>query len=621
MNKTVTINISGIIFHIEEDAFEKLSKYLNTIKGYFSKTDGGSEIMSDIEARIAEMLQGKTSAIKQVVLMADVDSVIETMGKPEEFMEGHTESSQEEESENDYNTEPAKKRLFRDPDRKAVGGVCSGISNYFDVDIVWIRLAMFLLIFFGGVSLWVYIILWIVIPEAKTTADKLAMKGERIDINNISKTVKEEAEQFKKRAKKYGDDIRNNSKDFRNDSQNFFDKLGNFIKEFLIIFTKFFARIVGLILLIFGVMFMLGLISSVFGFSIVGSNTELNDWINLFFMERSHYTLGLIGVTLFFGIPFLMMIYGGVKLLFKIHYSNRWLNISAGIFWLIGLITVLFVGITTVKDFSESAKIKEPVILTTTRDTLYLSAAKGSELYKQIGVNEEDFDDYDGNGNRRRIYHRNSEYVVAKAEGKKFIIGYARLNILQASGDKFELYIIKKARGVDKRAAAERAKLITYNVSQGDSTIVFNEIFTVAANEKFRKQDIEVILKVPRGKVVFLDKSLTNIIYDIENVHNTYDGDMVNRRWVMGANGLECIDCEGLEIDEDDNIHDLPPIEHPAPPVPPGTVNVDVKDANVNINEHGIHVKSKDGNVKINNEGIHIDTKGEKGNKGEKGEK
>src|ERR1043165_7934674 len=106
MNKTVTINISGIIFHIEEDAFEKLSKYLSTIKGYFSKTDGGNEIMSDIEARIAEMLQGKTSAIKQVVLMADVDSVIETMGKPEEFVEGATESSNEETESEYVNTEP-----------------------------------------------------------------------------------------------------------------------------------------------------------------------------------------------------------------------------------------------------------------------------------------------------------------------------------------------------------------------------------------------------------------------------------------------------------------------------------------------------------------------------------
>ncbi|HWY10460.1 MAG TPA: PspC domain-containing protein [Bacteroidia bacterium] len=604
MNKTVTINISGIIFHIEEDAFEKLSKYLSTIKGYFSKTDGGSEIMSDIEARIAEMLQSKTSVIKQVVLMADVDSVIETMGKPEEFVEGSSETSGNEETETIY-TEPTKRRLFRDSDRKAVGGVCSGIAAYFDIDIVWIRLAMFLLIFFGGLSLWVYIILWIVIPEAKTTADKLAMKGEKVDINNISKTVKEEAQQFKKRAEKFGNEIRDSH---GNVSENFFDKLGNFIKEFLIMFTKFFARIIGLILLIFGVMFMLGLISSVFGFSIVGANTELNDWINLFFMERSHYVMGIIGVALFFGIPFLMMIYGGVKLLFKIHYSSRWLNISAGIFWLIGLITVLFVGITTGQDFNESAKVKEPVLLNTTHDTLYLSLSKSTELYKQLGVNEEDIDDYDNEGNKHKIHRRNSDYIVAKAGNNKFIVGYPRLNILEASGDKFELYVIKKARGVDKRAAVERAKAIDYKISQGDSTIVFNEIFTTSPNEKFRVQEIEVILKVPRGKVVFLDKSLTNIIYDIENKTNTYDGDMVNRRWVMGANGLECVDCSGLDIDDDAKSR-IPP------PPPPHDINVDAKDANVNIDKNGIHVKSNGTDVNVGKGGIHINTKGDKGEK------
>jgi phage shock protein PspC (stress-responsive transcriptional regulator) len=619
MNKTVTINISGIIFHIEEDAFEKLSKYLSTIKGYFSKTDGGNEIMSDIEARIAEMLQSKTSAVKQVVLMADVDSVIETMGKPEQFAEGASENSEKEEEETHYTTtENVKKRLFRDPDHKAVGGVCSGIAAYFDIDMIWVRLAMFLLVFFGGLSLWVYIILWIVIPEARTTADKLAMRGEKIDINNISKTVKEEAIQFKKRAEKFGSEIRDQH---GNVSQNFFDKLGNFIKDFLILFTKFFARIIGLILLIFGVMFMLGLISTVFGFSIVGSNTEANDWINIFFMERSHYTLGVIGVALFFGIPFLMMIYGGVKLLFKIHYRNRWLNISAGVLWLVGLITMLYVGINTGKDFSESGKVKEPVVLNTTRDTLYLSMAPGKELYEHLGVNEEDLDDYDGNGNKHNIHHHHSDYVIAKSNDKKFIIGYAQLNILPASGDKFELYVIKKARGADKRAAVERAKAIDYKIITNDSTIQFNEIFTVAANEKFRAQDIEVFLKVPKGKVIFLDKSMANIIYDVENVTNTYDGDMVNRRWIMGPNGLECVDCEGLDM-EDQNMenikkyHEIPP--PPAPPAHPDDINVNAKDAKVNIDKNGIHVKSNEADVNIGNNGIHIDTKGDKGNKGEK---
>lgn len=605
MNKTVTINISGIIFHIEEEAYDKLSKYLSTIKGYFSNTDGGSEIMGDIEARIAEMLQGKTSAVKQVVLMADVDAVIDAMGKPEEFAEGsETTSFKAENGSEEENSEPIKKRLFRDPENKAVGGVCSGIAAYFDIDLVWIRLAMFLLIFFGGLSLWVYIILWIVIPEAKTRAEKLAMRGEKIDINNISKTVKEEAEQLKQRAKKYGNDIKNNSKDFRNDTRNFFEKLADFIKDFLIIFSKFFARIIGLVLLIFGVIFMLGLMSSIFGFSIAGTNTEFNDWVNIFFMERSHYTLGLIGVCLFFGIPFIMMIYGGVKLLFKIHYSNRWMNLSAGLIWFLGFMIVAYVGIKTGKDFSESGKVKEPVDLSVTGDTINLKLEKSKELFGRLHLNEEDIEDYDNEGNHIRIHKRRSDYIVANSGKNKLIVGYASLNILPSSTDHFELYIIKKARGEDKRMAVERAKAISYHVQQNGNTLLFDEIFTVNSNEKFRLQDIQVILKVPKGKVIYFDKSLETFIYDVENVTNTYDGDMVNRRWIMNANGLECVDCEGIIYDHEEKLA--------PPPAPPSPEKINTSDAKVNIDHDGINIKSKEADIHINEKRIVIDTKDKK---------
>lgn len=602
MNKTVTINISGIIFHIEEDAYEKLSKYLSTIKGYFSKTDGGSEIMSDIEARIAEMLQSKTSPIKQVVLMNDVDSVMEAMGKPEEFAgdqeQGTSNENTQTNSQTESSSEPMKKRLFRDPDHKAIGGVCSGIAAYFDVDLVWIRLAMFLLIFFGGLSLWVYIILWIVIPEAKTTAEKLAMKGERIDINNISKTVKEEAEQLKNRAKKYGQDFKNSD-----GPRNFFDKLGDFIKEFLIIFGKFFGRVIGLILLIFGIGFMIILMGGVFGFSIISTNIQYNEWIDILFLERNHYLMGLIGVILFFGVPILMMIYGGIKLLFKIHYSSRWLNISAGLIWLVGFMVVLFVGFKTFNDCSESSKVKESIQLLSQKDTLYLTLNKNKELITALQLNDILEEDYDTEGNLKRKYGHQSDYIIAKKDGQKIIVGYASLNILPSSSDKFELYVVKKARGEDKRSAVERAKSIQYKITQTDSLISFDELFMTNPDEKFRVQDIEVILKVPRGKVVHLDKSLEHFIYDVENVTNTFDGDMVGRRWIMSADGLRCVDCNGLDIDEEDK-------GLPLPPPPPGApINVNTKDGSVNIDKDGIKINAQDAKVHIDKNGVHINTK------------
>lgn len=564
MNKTVTINISGIIFHIEEDAFDKLSKYLGTIKGFFSKTDGGNEIMADIEARIAEMLQSKTSAVKQVVLMADVDAVIDTMGRPEQFAEAESQNQAEEESSNTEQGEPVKRRMFRDPDHKAIGGVCSGIAAYFDVDIIWIRLAMFLLIFFGGVSLWVYIIMWIVIPEAKTTAEKLSMRGEKIDINNISKTVKEEAEQLKKRAQKYGNDIKNNSEGFKNDSRNFFDKLGAFITEFAMLLGKVFGRLVGAVLLVFGVCFMFMLIASIFGFSVAGTNAEFNDWINLIFLERNHYTLGMIGMILFFGIPIMGIIYGGIKLLFKIKYRNRWMNMSLGLVWMIGVTIMIYIGVTTGKEFSDGGKIKDQVQITQ-KDTLYLTVDRDSNLKNEWQINEE---------GHTKVRHRRNHTVVVSGSGGSYyigkkgsesrIFGKAELNIVQATGDQFEMYIIKKARGEDRKAATERAKAIDYKFVQKDSLITFDELFMVASNEKFRVQEVQVLIKVPRGKVIYLDRTMYPFINDIENTTNTWDGDMIDRRWVMTKDGLACLDCQGLDLDDDEDDEDFP-----TPPTPP----------------------------------------------------
>ncbi len=276
MNKTVTINISGIIFHIEEEAYEKLSKYLTTIRGYFNKSEGGSEIMSDIEARIAEMLQGKTSAIKQVVLMSDVDFVMDSMGKPEEFAgESNENSSTAENTETSYqDSEPVKKRLYRDGDSKVIGGVCSGIGNYFDIDAVWLRIALLLMFFFAGTGFLLYLILWIAIPEAKTTAEKLAMKGERADINNISKAVKEEAEHLKKRMEKYGDDFKNMAADSRLAPRNTIEKIVDFLGDLLTNIGRVLLKIIGVFMVIIGIIFFLGLSSSIFGLSFMTDSSN-----------------------------------------------------------------------------------------------------------------------------------------------------------------------------------------------------------------------------------------------------------------------------------------------------------------------------------------------------------
>lgn len=185
MKKTFTINLGGIVFHIDEDAYELLDKYLSNLRIHFSKEEGAEEIVHDMELRISELFSERLHESKQVISIADVEEVIEQMGKPEEFSENTTQDTQTYTDENDKGT----KRLFRNPDDKVIGGVCSGIAAFMGWDVTLVRL--FTLVFgflFQGIIV-AYIIAWILIPEAQTATEKLSMKGMKINVENIGKTV------------------------------------------------------------------------------------------------------------------------------------------------------------------------------------------------------------------------------------------------------------------------------------------------------------------------------------------------------------------------------------------------------------------------------------------------
>ncbi|MBC7695289.1 MAG: PspC domain-containing protein [Burkholderiales bacterium] len=612
MNKTVTINICGIIFHIEEDAFDKLSKYLNTIKGYFSKADGGNEIMSDIEARIAEMLQSKTSAVKQVVLMSDVDFVIDSMGKPEEFAGDASENNNSSDRGEGYDTyengEPTKKRLYRDGDSKVLGGVCSGIAHYFGIDPVWLRIALLLMFFFAGTGFLLYIILWIAIPEAKTTTERLAMKGEKADINNISKAVKEEAEQLKKRMEKYGSEFKDMAA--RNVPRNAVEKTVDFIGDLLLNIGRVLLKIVAIFMVFFGIICFLGLFGTVFGMSFAVGNLEIQEWIDMILLDGSDFYIGLFGIAFFIGIPIIMMIYFGIKLLFKIRYYNRWLNLSAGILWLIGFSMLLYVGIRTGQDFNKVAKVRETISVVP-NDTLILKMNEVNINFAELHVS----DDSEEGEKDFSVNRRHNNFMIGKHGGVKYLLGYARLNIIKSQTNKIELIVVKEAHGSDKQIAKTRAEHISYNVIQQDSTLLFDNIFKVNDADKYRDQDITVILKLPVGKVIYLDKSLENMIYDLENVTNTYDGDMINRRWMMTENGLKCIDCDGLisvkEHDDDDRDNYIDPNDDSNGNVRINVNGVDInaQDAQIKVDSNGVKINSRESKLTIDKNGVHVKTK------------
>ncbi|MBX3164294.1 MAG: PspC domain-containing protein [Bacteroidetes bacterium] len=565
MNKTVTINISGIIFHIEEDAYANLSHYLSAIKRHFADTESGNEIMSDIEARIAELLQQKISVSKQVVVADDVNEVIAVMGKPEDF--GAEQTQNENFSQQEFSHEKIKRRLFRNPDEKAIGGVCSGLAAYFNVDTVWVRLAMFLLIFFGGLSIWVYIVMWLIIPEAKTTAEKLAMRGETANINNIAQSLKDEANDLKNRFDKNKGKYKRQFYDTAETVRSNFGSALNMVFNII-------GRTIGLIFLMLGGLFLVAYIAFLFGVTIQNGNIVNDNWKELLFQSSPHYALALISFIIIFGIPVFMLIYAGIKLLFKIRYSNRWLNRSAGIVWLCGLIMGFAVSVNTYLQFKYSERVRAVVHLPNT-DTLVVKLNAAENIVPDWNSNSDDDDE--------KLYRG---YHFEHSEKGYAILGYAALEVVESDNDSTELIIYRSARGSSEKEANENAKDILYAYSQTNNALIFDEVFALPPHSKFKAQHLYAKLKLPKGKVIYFDKSVKYFLDDADNTTNTWEGDMINRRWKMTGNGLQCLDCDNL--------------------------NERSEDEKVIINSRGIHVHDKNSEVNIDRNGIRVKSKSKK---------
>jgi phage shock protein PspC (stress-responsive transcriptional regulator) len=186
MKVTININIGGYAFHMDEDAYHNLKAYLRSLELNFTGEESASEIMSDIESRMAELFRARLGAYRQVVTIADVEEVIGILGAPEDFVDQDSYSAREKFRGSSY------KRMYRDPDNRIIGGVCSGMAAYWRIDPVIVRVLFLAFTIAGGLGLFVYVVLWIVLPEARTTAQKIEMKGEPVNINNIKESVKNE---------------------------------------------------------------------------------------------------------------------------------------------------------------------------------------------------------------------------------------------------------------------------------------------------------------------------------------------------------------------------------------------------------------------------------------------
>ncbi|MEQ8908573.1 MAG: PspC domain-containing protein [Vicingaceae bacterium] len=529
MNKTVTANISGVVFHIEADAYEKLHQYLNTIRNYFHDSDGKDEIMADIEARIAELFSQALEEGREVVTMANVKQVIEIMGEPEAYM---SDPDEEESAKSTHNTRSKSekfysKKLYRDEDDNLIGGVCSGIGYYFGIDKIWLR-AAFLIAFFGfGTGLLVYIILWIIIPSAKTTAEKLEMKGEPINVDSIGNAIKDEFHSFKKKvnngdASEYGHKAKHGI-------YRFFEFLGKVLYYAAYFIIKFLAVILVLAATLGLIAFITLLLGGPFDLSIHNSEIDqywLSEYGNLFFSSNLMYSLGLLGVCLVVIIPILGLLYGGLKILFKIPSSNKAVGLTAISLWVIGIILMVISGSSTGSQFSsEQTFIETQSLPNITSDTISLKAL----------------------GQEHGMLKEGDDFFI---EGESLFLDALSVDVVKSESNEVELYIRKQSRGPSRKKAGQLAQNVKIIYEATDHELLFNELIEVPVEDKYRDQEVEVSIGLPIGKSIYLTETANWFIYDIENVSNTYDGKMIGHHWIMTAEGLSCQDCEWLNKPE-----------------------------------------------------------------------
>lgn len=347
MKKTLTVNLGGTVFNIDDDAYRLLDNYLCNLKLHFRKEAGADEIVDDIERRISELFAEKLSAGSQVITIADVEEVIARMGKPEDM--GSGEESGENASDNknagsgygsgawnghtSYGSSTTRRRLYRNPDDKMLGGVVSGMAAYLGWDVTLLRLLLLVVLICGvGTLIPVYIVCWLIIPEAQTAAEKLNMRGEAVTVENIGKTV---TDGFEKVTNGVNDYMKSDKP--RTALQKIGDMLvmvaGWFLKVCLVIF----AIICSPILFVFGVVFVALLFAAVM--VAIGGGAAL---ISLFPMydvvlptsPLSAIVMYIAGVLLV-GIPLVSIVWAIFRQIFNWQPMNSGLKWTLIILWIV----------------------------------------------------------------------------------------------------------------------------------------------------------------------------------------------------------------------------------------------------------------------------------------------
>jgi phage shock protein PspC (stress-responsive transcriptional regulator) len=554
MNKTININLGGFFFHIDEIAYQKLRRYLESISRSLSEDpQGKNEIIADIEARISELLSEKITDSRQVVNESDIENIIVIMGQPEDYAEAEEAYSDSSYSYSRNNS--SGKKLFRDGDDKFLGGVAAGIAHYFDIDTIWIRLGLLALFFGAGFGILLYIILWILLPEAKTTAEKLQMEGEPVNIDNIEKKIREEftnvsenvrnvanqaSEKFKDGANEFSEKM---SKTFaaktkkNNGLQDFLNTIGKII----LVFFKVIGKFIGVILVFVAAAVILSLIIG--GFS-VGSLEFLNidgdfgNYPDFFYDATLPRWLLTLSLIVLIGIPFLVLFVLGLRILSSnVKQFSKATSLTLLGIWLITLLTIIFTAVEFGATHSNYGKHVEKNTLNIVKnDTLVLKMINDDNIYYQHNLRRSSRK-YEVEVNKKQLVYTND----------------IRLDVKKSNTGEAYIVIQKESYGRSRIAAGKNAKKIQYKFEIVNNEIILDAFFLSELKNIFKDEEIDITLFIPKDTSVYFDNSVKNFLSDVKNEAKIYDKDMVNHYFRMTDETLKCTSCiEEIKEEETD---------------------------------------------------------------------
>ncbi|WP_396157526.1 PspC domain-containing protein [Flavobacterium sp.] len=528
MNKTVNINIGGLVFHIDEDAYQKLTRYFEAIKRSLSNSSGKDEIMKDIEMRVAELLTEKQKSDKHVINNKDVDEVIVIMGQPEDY---RLDDDGEEKAAEPFYPYTRSKKLYRDKDRGTIAGVCTGLGHYFGIDAVWLKI-LFLILFFGfGTGFIAYIILWIAMPKAVTTSEKLEMTGEPVTISNIEKKVREEFDTVANKFKnadydKIGNNVKNGA-----------ERVAGGLSDVLINIFKVFAKVLGAIIVIFSSIALLAIcFASIFMIfsSSMPNNYIINHISTPIGLETPIWAQGIL-FFLAAGIPAFFFLLLGLKLLVtNLKSLGNVVKFSLLGIWIIAIGLLISLGIKEATQIAYDGKdVKKEVINITPTDTLYIKF-KNNDFYSKDSYNHTDFKLTQDENNKEIIYSNNVSIEIMPTEEALPYIQIERLAV-----------------GKSAVESKNRAEKIRYGYKiEGNQLLLDNYLLTDVTN-KFRDQKVELYLYLPKGTLFKTDENVQN--YD-RTSNDFFNLHFSSNEYIYKVEGekVKCLNCPATENDYND---------------------------------------------------------------------